>query len=132
MNWLPGFGLVAPLGILGMLLGWPRRRELWLLYGMVGIYLLDNLILFSAAEYRAPAVPFLMVFAGLGLVKRPTRLGLSLLALGLAAAFVNWPRPDLDALASKKTGYANLAVAAGRAGRPELAEDYLAKANSTN
>jgi len=62
--WLPGFGLVAPLGALGMVLGIRQWRRLWPLYFFVGGYFLSIIFFYIFARYRLPIVPFLMVFAG--------------------------------------------------------------------
>lgn len=58
------FGIISILGIVGMFLARKKFRQLFLLYSMVGIYLLSVLIFFAASRYRLPAVPFLALFAG--------------------------------------------------------------------
>lgn len=63
------FGVLAPLGLLGMFLTRSRGRRLWLLYGGVLTYLLGALIFYVLARYRLPAVPFLAVYAGAALVE---------------------------------------------------------------
>jgi tetratricopeptide (TPR) repeat protein len=63
------FGLVAPLGIIGIFLTRERWRGLWLLYGGVLAYLLAALIFYVLARYRLPVVPFLLPFAGAGIVE---------------------------------------------------------------
>lgn len=58
------FGLIAPLGLLGLFLTRNRWRSLWLLYGGVLAYLLAALIFYVLSRYRLPVVPFLLPFAG--------------------------------------------------------------------
>jgi len=52
------------LGLIGMGLGWPRRRELALLYLVIAAITLVHLLLTVTTRYRLPLDPFLMVFAG--------------------------------------------------------------------
>ena len=58
------FGLIASLGIVGMVLCLKQKRRFALLYGAVGVYLLSSLIFVVNSRYRAPAVPYLCLFAG--------------------------------------------------------------------
>jgi hypothetical protein len=60
---MPGFWLVSPLAVVGMLYLLPRRRELALLYGFVIAYALGVIVFFVVARYRLPIVPGLIVFA---------------------------------------------------------------------
>jgi Tfp pilus assembly protein PilF len=62
--WLPGFGVVAPLGALGMVLCLPQWRRLWPLYFFAAGYFLSIIFFYIFARYRLPVVPFMMVFAG--------------------------------------------------------------------
>jgi len=96
---LPVFGIIAPLGLLGMFLTRNRWKKLWLLYGGVAAYLLTALIFYVLARYRLPVVAFLLPFAGaavwelfaLGRGRRVAELALSLSALGLLAFLSNMP-----------------------------------------
>lgn len=91
------FGIVAPVGILGIFLARNRWRNVWLLYGGVITYLLSALIFYVLARYRLPVVPFLLPFLGVALVeiislarsKRLSELVLVLAALGLLFFFSN-------------------------------------------
>lgn len=62
------FGLIAPLGLIGIFMTKDRWRSLWLLYGGVLAYLTAALVFYVLARYRLPAVPFLLPFAGAGAV----------------------------------------------------------------
>ncbi|HEY6221503.1 MAG TPA: tetratricopeptide repeat protein, partial [Candidatus Eisenbacteria bacterium] len=54
------FGLLAPLAVLGLVVGWRRAP---LLASLVAAYALSIVAFFVAARYRAPLVPYLAIFA---------------------------------------------------------------------
>jgi 4-amino-4-deoxy-L-arabinose transferase-like glycosyltransferase len=58
------YSIIGSLGILGMLLGLKKFRQLFLIYGTVGIYLSACLLFLVQSRYRIPAVPYLCLFAG--------------------------------------------------------------------
>ena len=58
------YGIITSLGILGMLLSLKRFRELFLIYGAVGMYLFAGMLFLVQSRYRMPAVPYLCLFAG--------------------------------------------------------------------
>ena len=58
------YGVIAALGILGMLLSLKYFRRLFLIYGMILLYLISGLIFLVQSRYRLPAVPYLCLFAG--------------------------------------------------------------------
>ncbi len=58
-----GFGIVAPLALVGLVWNWHRWRQCGLLYGFGLSYLISGLLFTVCARYRLPAVPFLMLFA---------------------------------------------------------------------
>ena len=58
-----GFGIVAPLALIGLVWNWNRWRQYGLLYGFGLSYLISGLFFTVCARYRLPAVPFLMLFA---------------------------------------------------------------------
>ena len=66
---LVGYGLIAPLGLVGMGLAWRRWRELFPLYALVAVHLASGLIIFVLSRYRVPAVPILMIFAAFTVVQ---------------------------------------------------------------
>jgi Tfp pilus assembly protein PilF len=61
---LLGFGLVAPLGLAGIILALRQRRRaallplLWIIFLMLGV-----IAFFVCGRYRVPTVPFLLIFA---------------------------------------------------------------------
>lgn len=68
LRWALPFGLVAPLGLMGMLLTWRRWRELLPLHLLLLAHLLGVLLFFNFSRFRLPVVPVLLVFAGAALV----------------------------------------------------------------
>lgn len=66
---LPTLGLVAPLGLLGVLLSLGRWRELVVLHAGMLAYLASSLIFFVLARYRIPGMVLLMPFAGFAVVR---------------------------------------------------------------
>jgi 4-amino-4-deoxy-L-arabinose transferase-like glycosyltransferase len=93
-----GFGLVGPLGLLGLALGMRRAGRLFPLWGFCLAYGTSVVLFFVNARFRAPLVPFLILYgasAAVWLVQRarardtrPLLLGAG--ALALLALFVNW------------------------------------------
>ncbi|MBW1742849.1 MAG: glycosyltransferase family 39 protein [Deltaproteobacteria bacterium] len=58
------YGIIASLGLLGMALSLGRFKELFLVYGIVFVYLLSGMLFLVQSRYRMPAVPYLCLFAG--------------------------------------------------------------------
>lgn len=64
LRWLPlGFGLVAPLGLIGFLLAWRTALRNFPLWGFVPVYTASVVAFFVCSRYRVPLLPVLMVFA---------------------------------------------------------------------
>lgn len=63
------FGILSVFGLLGMGLAFPRRRQVMLLYLFVFTYIISLVLLLDSSRYRAPAAPFLALFAGYALVR---------------------------------------------------------------
>lgn len=57
---LPGWALVAPLGLTGLLWSLPRLRELWPLHAFTLVYLALNAGFFVLSRYRFPAAAALI------------------------------------------------------------------------
>ncbi|MCI0655885.1 MAG: glycosyltransferase family 39 protein, partial [Acidobacteria bacterium] len=58
------FSLVAPLGLLGIVLSWRRWRALVWVYLILFGYMGTVLLFFNFSRFRVPIVPFLCLFAG--------------------------------------------------------------------
>ncbi len=90
---MPGFWLISPLALTGLVLLWRQRQRLSLLYGFVVTYMIGVVAFFVVARFRLPAVPVLIIFAAWAAVYvvdevRGRRLGGFLRALGLFAALL--------------------------------------------
>jgi len=83
---LPGFWLVGPLGLLGGVLLWRRRKELSLLYLFVLTYMVGVVVFFVNGRFRLPVAPVLILFAGYALCYLYTAFRASRRDLGKALA----------------------------------------------
>jgi len=61
------FGVLVPLAVLGLIVSWPRRSRLAVLYAMLVAYAASVVLFYVFARYRYPLVPFLILFAAAGL-----------------------------------------------------------------
>lgn len=96
------FGVLAPLAFLGVWITWPERARLMPLHLLFLAYTASLVAFYVFARYRLPLVPFLVLFAAAGLVqfrrfavtKPLSRVFASMIAVGAAALFCNWPILD--------------------------------------
>jgi tetratricopeptide (TPR) repeat protein len=58
------YGVIASLGLLGMLLALKNFKTRFLLYAVVFVYLFSGMLFLVQSRYRTPAVPYLCLFAG--------------------------------------------------------------------
>jgi hypothetical protein len=129
---LPGiyFGFVAALALPALLTSWKREpRSRWITAGIT-LEMLALLPVFTTERYRLPAVPGLLIFAAIGLIKFATDVSAKKLApalsyaglLAIATAFVSWPvrEPKLWALDAYNSGWQAL-----ESGNLDLAERKL-------
>ncbi|MBI4720402.1 MAG: glycosyltransferase family 39 protein [Chitinivibrionia bacterium] len=93
---LPGFWLICPLGLLGVVLLWKKRTQLSLFYGYVLLYSFGVITFFVNDRFRLPVVPVLIVFAAAAIVhmahlfrSRSRGFALRLIVLALITAAVN-------------------------------------------
>lgn len=56
------FGIIAPLGLVGMLMSLRRKRELFLLYAYIVTQILMLVAFFPCSRYRVPMTPILLMF----------------------------------------------------------------------
>ena len=64
---LPGFWLVGPLGLMGGVLLWRRRKELAFFYLFVVTYMVGVVAFFVNGRFRLPVAPVLVVFSAYAL-----------------------------------------------------------------
>jgi 4-amino-4-deoxy-L-arabinose transferase-like glycosyltransferase len=107
---LPGFGLVAPLGLLGAVLAWRLRGWPRLLVLFVAVYSFSVVLFFVFSRFRMAMMPAIFILAGYGvaeLVRRFWRPALVLLVF--LFMFVNLPvRGTADSLALRIAGAVGL------------------------
>ncbi len=66
LGWIGHFGILVPLAALGMIVSWPDRKRLWILYALTVTYALSVVMFYVFARYRYPLVPLLLLFAAAG------------------------------------------------------------------
>ncbi|UCG51533.1 MAG: tetratricopeptide repeat protein [Candidatus Latescibacterota bacterium] len=132
-----GFWLIAPLAIVGILVSHRTNGpgRVWRLYlGFILAYMGSLIPFFVTARYRLPVVPFLVVFASIGvfglvdLLRRRSfkRLAAAVVTGALAGVIVWWSVVDYDFGFSHVvmgTAYSNLATK-----EPEKGPDHIARA----
>jgi tetratricopeptide (TPR) repeat protein len=131
------FGVLAPLGALGVLSTWRRWRDLWLLYAMILALALSVAIFYVFGRYRFPLVPLLALFAGAGAVavwnlfqRRAWKsLAPAAAVFLLAGVIVNWPL--LDNKGPGAAGYNNLSNAYAKQGNLDEAIKIALKSVET-
>ncbi len=93
------FGILVPLALFGVIVTWPIRRRLLILYAMTLAYAASVVLFYVFARYRYPLVPLLMLFAAAGVVTLPRVVrsrqlaggAWTLAAVAATAVFCNWP-----------------------------------------
>jgi tetratricopeptide (TPR) repeat protein len=60
------FGVLVPLAVVGLVVTWPRRGRLWVLYALTAAYAASVVLFYVFARYRYPLVPMLILFAAAG------------------------------------------------------------------
>jgi hypothetical protein len=128
------FGVLAPLAVAGMVIAWPDRRRVWILYLMVAAMAVSVTLFYVFARYRFPLVPLLTLFAGCALVRgtrwlRAGRRRLVAAAVVLAGGMAIWcNRSVVPEAELRSVSYSNLGAICARNGQMTLAERYLAQA----
>jgi tetratricopeptide (TPR) repeat protein len=127
------FGILVPLALFGVIVTWPERRRLWILYAMTAAYAASVVVFYVFARYRYPLVPLLILFAAAGvtearaLFSAPVKTRAALLAaVALTIVFCNWPM--LSATLMRAVTETNLGVALQAEGRLDEATDHYQRA----
>lgn len=131
----PTFGFIAPLGLIGAILLWYKRRAIWHIYLFILVYMLSIISFFVFDRYRLAVVGPLIAFAGAGAVRvwelRPQMKRL-LAVCGLFLLFVmlvNYPLPNK---VPDSEGFLNLGTIWREKGDLNKAEEYYRKAVELN
>ena len=124
---LPGFGLVAPLGLLGAFLLWKRPAWVRGVLVHVAVYAASVLLFFVIARYRLAMIPALLPLAGYAVVhvagtaraaaRRQGSRARALALLGALAALLAFSNLPVRAPANHWSS--RLAAATGLPARPE-------------
>ena len=135
------FGVIAPLGVAGVVLSWRHRRRVWLLYLLLALITASVAFFFVFARYRFPLVPVLILLAGAACVEGRAALGwrpggartprgkalaAAVSATAATALVVNWPMVTESFYPS--VSFINLGRIYAADGRMEEAERHLAHA----
>jgi tetratricopeptide (TPR) repeat protein len=96
---LVGFGVAGPFALLGLGIAAREWRRLYLLYGVVAVWLTASVIFSVDSRERLPAIPVLLLFASVAACwfwdrirsRRVRALTTGLLGLGLAVGLVHLP-----------------------------------------
>lgn len=110
------FGWIAPLGLLGMGLCFPLRRDTALLLLVTATTVLSVVAFYVFARYRLPLAPLVLLFAGHGVARglellrarRWRRLALGAALLIPLTAFVHLPLSRLSLAFTDEVGHQNL------------------------
>lgn len=131
MTFMPlGFGVIGPLGMLGIALTRRRAISLFPLWGFVLVYMVSVVMFFSTARFRAPVIAPLILLGAFAICHVYDRfrqdgwraLPVPLAVLVPAALFVNvGERPGDEHM--EAISHESLAQAYGRTGEPALAEE---------
>jgi Flp pilus assembly protein TadD/4-amino-4-deoxy-L-arabinose transferase-like glycosyltransferase len=130
---LPWFGLVAPLGLLGLVVSWKRGRQSRLLALFLGAQMFAVLLFFVCARFRMSALVALVVFAGAGVVWLIGKLrqgdwmraGLAGLLLVVLLWFSHTDYWDVRGVSNASMHHFNHAIALTREGRFDEAAGLL-------
>ena len=133
------FGIIVPLAVLGIFATWGDRRRLAVLYVLMGSYAASVLLFYVFARYRYPLIPFLVLFAGVGLTGAlnfmrtatyPVRAACAASVLSIAI-FSNTGSPTSVKMMAAVTHY-NLGNAYKVHGDPEAAISHYLEALAHN
>jgi len=128
------FGVLVPLALLGVVVTWPLRRRLAILYALTLAYASSVVAFYVFARYRYPLVPLLMLFAGAGIAgarawvatERRDRVAWTAAALAATIVFCNWP--ILSTTLMRAVTETNLAVGLQTEGRLDDAVNHYERA----
>lgn len=128
------FGILVPLALFGLVVTWPMRSRLWILYAMTVSYAASVVLFYVFARYRYPLVPLLILFAAAGVAAVPELIRAravpghlwTLAAIAAVAVFCN--QPMLSTTLMRAVTETNLGVALQAEGRLDEASDHYHRA----
>ena len=120
------FGILVPLAVVGMIVTWPQRSRLGIVYALLIVYAASVTLFYVFARYRYPLVPILVLFSSAGIVglvrltqrayaRQPIDGRLSVTVLQAAAVIatavvVNWPIESTAAMRAVTASNLGLAL----------------------
>jgi len=127
------FGIIAPLGILGLFLAPKSNRTILLLIFILG-YMLSIVPFHMASRYRLPIVPVLIVFSAYTITwwidtfrrRKYKKILYTLITLTIITLFVNWN--FLSEKETFKASFTGLGIIMAESGDYEKAIQYYKKA----
>lgn len=128
------FGVLVPFAMLGVLVTWRDRSRVGVYYAMAAAYVASIVMFYVSDRYRLPLVPFLLLFAGAGVVslgpfvRRASRPAIAVVLAVTGAVALAANRPLLSADLLRATTETNLGVALQTDGRLEEAEAHYRRA----
>jgi tetratricopeptide (TPR) repeat protein len=133
------FGIVAPLALIGMLIGLSRWRNYLLLYFYVLYVMASTVIFFVTARYRIPAVPVLIMFAGYSLhwfyqrvrVREGKKAGIFMLSFLVLLFLINYDFFDVKEKSFARSHY-NLGLVYSTTKQHDRAVEEFKKALELN
>ena len=134
LGWPLHFGVLVPLGVIGAVLSWRNRGNLWILYVLVLITAGSVALFYVFGRYRFPLVPLLVLFGGSacvevyahGKARQLRTLAVATVAAAVVAGWANWS--FLPEAYYRSISYSNLGAICARNGQPDEAERYLTRA----
>jgi tetratricopeptide (TPR) repeat protein len=125
------FGILVPLAVFGVIVTWPLRARIWILYVMTLAYAASVVVFYVFARYRYPLVPLLILFAAAGVADarehlRRARPVWALAAVAAVAVFCNWP--ILSTTLMRAVTETNVGTALQTEGRFDEAIDHYHRA----
>ncbi|MBU0638663.1 MAG: glycosyltransferase family 39 protein [Planctomycetes bacterium] len=132
VRFLPlGFGLIAPLGLAGMLLHWRQGVRLLPLWGFVLVYMAGVVAFFVNSRFRVPVIPVLLLYSAVAVVwgvqraraAEWSRLGGVLVVLAVMG-LLYWRVTATGLAVSDAHSYQTLSMTLLERGQPEQAMAY--------
>lgn len=103
---LPGYWLIAPFALIGLIILRSRWRDYLPLYAFLGFYVLSLMPSWVTSRYRLPIVGVMLLFAGSGMIELQRLIAASLprlrwkpaagLILACSFCWIPMPRPPLE------------------------------------
>ena len=130
------FGILLPLAVAGMVLGWQRGARVGLLHALFWVFTASLVAFYLFARYRFPMVPLLVPFAGFAIaetvatVRRGEAVTLRAPLAAALVALVLANLPIVNEAPLRATSHFNMADMLIQNGRPLEAEPFLVRAEA--